>query len=466
MADGIKKVSENVIIDKRALVITDPLVPDNDAISIGALQSNPTTRGLKIKTSKNTYSLFDASEFIMPGTITTPLLKDKCVTTIKLDDKSVTGPKLSDDAVSTRTLIDFNVTESKLGPKSVTESKVGDQALVNRHYKDLSITNSKLENNTIQNSKLEDKTITNQKIADATIISSLIANTAIKNVHMDINSVDHLNLIDYSVYGNKIKLKGIEQKHLADNSVNTINILNGAVTGIKIPDREIVERHLAMNSVGTSQLIDASVTNLKLGDLSVSTSKIVNKSITKEKLGDDVIGLIGDPVQYDHNNDVTLRKNLTVNGDINATGTITAKRIYNAVFMDIAEAYKPKAGCIYVPGDIVQLNEQGEIERGDSSHFVCNLPIVGVVSDEYATCYGATEEELETGEKIAVGLIGKVHVNVIGPVTIGDKIGLLKNGMGASTRTNNIPDGSVIGKALETSTEEGLKKVLCLIYPN
>ena len=53
MADGIKKVSENVIVDRRALVITDPTVKDNDAISIGALQSNPSTRGLKIKTAKN-----------------------------------------------------------------------------------------------------------------------------------------------------------------------------------------------------------------------------------------------------------------------------------------------------------------------------------------------------------------------------------------------------------------------------
>ena len=51
MADGIKKVSENVIVDRRALVITDPTVKDNDAISIGALQSNPSTRGLKMKNS-------------------------------------------------------------------------------------------------------------------------------------------------------------------------------------------------------------------------------------------------------------------------------------------------------------------------------------------------------------------------------------------------------------------------------
>lgn len=37
MAEGIKKLSENVVIDKRAFLITDPLETDNDAISVGAL---------------------------------------------------------------------------------------------------------------------------------------------------------------------------------------------------------------------------------------------------------------------------------------------------------------------------------------------------------------------------------------------------------------------------------------------
>lgn len=37
MAEGIKKVSENVIMERRALTVTDPTVPDNKAISVGAL---------------------------------------------------------------------------------------------------------------------------------------------------------------------------------------------------------------------------------------------------------------------------------------------------------------------------------------------------------------------------------------------------------------------------------------------
>ena len=87
-----------------------------------------------------------------------------------------------------------------------------------------------------------------------------------------------------------------------------------------------------------------------------------------------------------------------------------------------------------------------------------------VVLKEYFTDY--TEEELEAGTKIAVGLIGKVHVNVVGPVKLGEKVGLYKDGSATTVANNNLVKDYIIGKALETNEEHGLKKVLCLIYPN
>lgn len=466
MADGIKKVSENVIVPKRALVITNPEVADNNAIEIGALQSNPNNKGLKIKTAKDTYSLFDAAYFIIPGSITTELLKDLCVTTAKLADKSVTEPKLADNAVSTRTLIDLAVTTSKLNNKSVIESKLADSAVSTRTIANLAINNSKIADNTIQNIKLEDKTITNSKIADATIVNSLLGNKCVTNPKVADKAIDNRTLADNSVYGTVIKDLAIENKHLAQGAVNSINILNGAVTGDKIPDKQIGDNHIKDDIINTNHITNGAITTIKLGDLSVTTTKLADNSITKDKLSDELVNLIGDPVQYDSNNDVELRKNLTVNGEVQVTGTLTAKKVYNATYMDIAEAYEPKEDEIYLPGDIVQLNEDGLLERADSSVTTKGYPIVGVVSDEYAACYGATEEELEAGTKIAVGLIGKVHVNVTGPVKLGDKVGLYKNGCATSVKNNNLVKDYIIGKALETNEEYGLKKVLCLIYPN
>lgn len=467
MADGIKKISENVIINKRALIVTDPNELDNDAISIGALKSDATNKGLKIKTAKNTYSLFDANYFIMPGTITTPLLADKCVTEIKLGDKSVTEPKLGDLAVSTRTISSGAVTEIKIGSKAVTETKLGDNAVVTRVLKDLSVTNPKLANKAVTGDKIADKTITQKQIADGSIVSELLGLKCVKNIHISDKAVDFRTLADNSVYGKIIKTAGVENQHLAQNAVNTINILNGAVTSIKIADKAIKQNHIDSEQVSNIHLSTDSISTIKLQNLSVTTPKIANKAVTKDKLADDVIQIIGDPVMYDQNNDVTMRKDLAVNGDVNVIGTLTAKKVYNAVFMDIAEAYEPEENEIFLPGDIVQVNENGKIQRATSADAqISGYPIVGVVSDEYAACYGATEEELEAGTKIAVGLIGKVHVNVAGPVKLGDKIGLYKDGYGTSASNSNLVKDYIIGKALETNEEHGLKKVLCLIYPN
>ena len=466
MADGIKKISENVIIDKRALVVTDPNELDNDAISIGALKSDATNKGLKIKTSKNTYSLFDAEHFIAPGSITTDLLKDKCVTEIKLADNSVSTIKIQNDAVTELKIADNSISNSKLQNNCVNEFKIANNAIVNRHYKNDSITNNKLADLTIEANKIKDLTISTEKLADQCVTSFKIADNSILNKHLTKECVSNENLQKDSVFGDRIKNFSIQNQHLATNSVNTNNILNGAITSLKIANDSIRENHLSESSVSTNAIANNAVTTNKLANNSVTTPKLADKSVTKEKLAMDVVELIGDPVMYNENNDVITRKNLTVNGDINATGTVTAKKIYNAVFMDIAEAYEPKEDVVYLPGDIVQLNEEGKLEKAETYLATKNYPVVGVVSDEYACCYGATEEELEAGTKIAVGLIGKIHVNVTGPVKLGDKIGLYKNGCGTSAANNNLVADYIIGKALETNEEFGLKKVLCLIYPN
>lgn len=99
MAEGIKKVSENVIVPNRALIITNPTVPDNDAITIGTLQSNPAVRGLKIKTAKGTYSKLNAAEMLEELSITTELLNNQCVTQDKIANNAVGHDQLEDDSV-------------------------------------------------------------------------------------------------------------------------------------------------------------------------------------------------------------------------------------------------------------------------------------------------------------------------------------------------------------------------------
>lgn len=462
MAEGIKKISENVIIEKRALTVTDPSVVDNDAISIGTLWTDGINKGIKIKTGKNSFSLFDANHLILAGTINTNLLADKSVTNIKVADRAINERTLDDSSVTEPKIKNLNVTESKLGNKSVTRSKIKEGNVFNEHIADRTLSGSKFQDKTIDGSKLNDHTINNINLASNSVNDRVLADRSFLERHFSNQCIPNRAYQARSIYGEAIKIGGIESIHMANNSVNENALMNGSVTKPKLAKKIIDNSHLTNLCVENANLAIKSVNEANIFDSAISTRTVKNKSITKEKLSDDVVRLIGDPVMYDESNNVRMRNNLHVNGNITADGTIEGARVYNAVFMDIAEAYDPDKDGIYIPGDIVQVNEEGKLVRGINSS---NFPVVGVVSDEYASCYGATEEEITEKKKIPVGLIGKVHVNVIGPVKLGDRIALAKDGAGASVETNNLMDYQIIGKALESNDKAELKKVLCLIYP-
>ena len=467
MAEGIKKVSENVIVANRALVITNPSVADNDAISIGALQSNPSKRGLKIKTAKGVYSKLDASEILEDLSITNNLLAPQCITKDKIKNGEIQHDHLEDDIICEYKIKQDAITRDKIKNGEVIQGKLAKDAVVNENLEDGCVTNLKIKEKTIKNDRLYDKTITNKKIADGTITHSLLDVKCVENENIDLNTIENDRYKDQSIYGDKIKNGGITNVHLDKNCVNTNNIMNGAVDGTKIEENAILEKHIDDGQIIERHLSLGCVTSTKLGKDSVVTEKIKDGSVTLSKLGSDVVGLIGDPVQYDKNNNVELRKNLKVNGNIEATGTIKADKIYNAVFMDLAEAYTPSPEECLVPGDIVELREDGFVYKANGPKEDQAKVIVGVVSNEYAQCFGATEEDLLTNQKVAVGMIGKVHVNVAGPVKIGDYIGACKDGVGVSNKVDlAIPKDYIIGKALETNNSIEPKKVLCLIFPN
>lgn len=467
MAEGIKKISENVTVENRALVITNPSVADNDAISIGALQSNPTERGLRLKTSKGVYSLFDATKILESLSITNSLLGIKCVTKDKISENAVGTEQLEDGSVTELKLGNDSVTRNKIKNGEVIQGKLGVDAVLNINLKNECVTNEKILNNTIQNNKLYDYTITNKKIAQGTIDTGCLAPNAVTNVKILDNTIENSKYKQYSIYGDKIANNAIKNIHLDVNSVNTVNILNGAINSDKIGEKQIFEKHIEDLQIIDRHIHPGAVTEIKIHDGAVSSNKIKDKSVNLLKLSDDVLDLIGDPVQYDQDNNVELRNNLKVKGNVVADGTISASKIYNAVFMDLAEAYEPAPNVTFVPGDIVEVREDGLLYKADSISTNKDKAIVGVVSNEYAQCFGATEEELENNKKIAVGMIGKVHVNVVGPVKIGEYIGACKDGIGVSENVDlSLSNKHIIGKALETNKSNEPKKVLCLIFPN
>ena len=463
MAEGIKKISENVIINKRALIVTDPSVTDNEAISIGALWTDPILKGLKIKTANNSLSLLDASQSFLDSSITSNLLADKCIIESKIADNAITNRTILDNTINGTKILNNAITENKLANNSVISSKIKDKNILTNHIADGAITSIKLANNSVTTDKINNMAITKDKLANNSVTEDILASRTIDTRHFKDRCITNQVLALNSVDSNIITNKGIASKNIGDKQIVTRTIANGAIVKDHIVSNSIATEHIINKSVTNDKLADDSVSTNNIIDKSITTNKIVDRSITKDKLATDVINIIGDPVLYEADDNVILRKGLTVNENINVTGDITANRVYNAVFMDIAEAYIPNEDEVFIPGDIVQVNDEGLLIRAINSS---SFPIVGVVSDEYATCYGATDKELEDRDKIAVGMIGKVHVNVIGPVNVGDYIALAKDGMGASYKDNNLLKEHIIGKALETNTNNDLKKVLCLIYPN
>ncbi|MGL5507072.1 MAG: hypothetical protein ACRDB0_04135, partial [Paraclostridium sp.] len=156
MSQGIKKISENVIIDGRALTLTNGSINDNGVIPVGSLRCNTVTKGLEYKASLNTFSKFDALGLLIDGSIIERLLATNSVVTNKIKDLNVTTQKLADLSVITSKLDNNSVTEIKLANAAVTENKV----------KDFSITNSKLADRSVNNIKIALKGIEEENYAD------------------------------------------------------------------------------------------------------------------------------------------------------------------------------------------------------------------------------------------------------------------------------------------------------------
>ena len=461
MHKGIKKISENVISEGRALTLTNGSINDNGVFPVGTLRCNPTTKGLEYKAGNNTFSKFDAAGMLLDGSIIERLLATDSVTTVKIKDGNVTTPKLADKSVTTPKLADGAVTTIKVGDGQITESKLANASVTSVKIKDRNVISSKIGLKQILDEHIGDGQVTNRTLSNYAVTEIKLATDSVTTNKIKDRNVTHTKLAEGSVYGTIIPNEGIETNHLASNCVTTSKLANGAVTTVKVADKQITEPKLDDNSVSTRVLINKSVTSSKLADNSVTTNHIQDNSITINKLSPELKNDLEKVVKYDEYDNVILKNNLTVNGKITANGDIEGARVLNAVYMDLAEAYIP--GEELEPGDIVELRYDGKVYKAYNEHMI-NSTIVGVVSDEYASCFGATKEELETGSKVAVGLIGKVHVKINGQCNIGMKVEAFHNGVGQASYCNS--GSRLIGKCLEQKTSTGVDKVLCLIYPN
>lgn len=158
----------------------------------------------------------------------------------------------------------------------------------------------------------------------------------------------------------------------------------------------------------------------------------------------------------------TFSSAVQVNNNITATGTITGSKVYGAVWNDYAEWFEKENGREkFKPGDICVWAGSG-VEK---SKFTKDARVVGVVSDTYGYIVGGEHlADMEENRKkfVPICLKGRVRCNVKGPVNVGDLI-TTSNTEGVGQVDNTCNSQTLVGKALETSNEDGIKSILILV---
>jgi hypothetical protein len=225
---------------------------------------------------------------------------------------------------------------------------------------------------------------------------------------------------------------------------------------------ENVGNYKAVSTVSNQGLTDAEKSNAR------ANIDVYDATLTIQKNGETVQTFSSNqknnatvnievPTDYLSTSGGKLTGDLTVNGNITATGNVTATQVYNAIWnADYAEVFDYVGEAPKI-GDIVEISDDRKVCKASMN----SSRVVGVCSKTYCILAGGTIEEVESGSKIAVGLVGCLYIRIVGSVFAGDKIICAGDGYGVSD--NGANRDYVIAKALETNTDQNEKLVWCLI---
>ena len=408
MALGIKKITESVVEDGRGLTMIGSYnstanggegvienFKESRAVPVGAVLSAP-DGVLRIKVGEHQQIRINADDSLALNSVTSRILADN----------SVINSKIANNAVTTDKIANLNVTTAKLGSQSVTTDKIANQA----------VTTAKLGNEAVTFDKIANLNVLTEKINNGAVTTEKLANQSVTTIKLGDSSVTGVKIANSSIDYSKLKDNAVTESKLADDSVSTSKIQNGAITESKMDTNflaKLKQDLMTQTKTQINNIIDTFISDYKIKNM----------------------------VMHDGQMNVDGANNSTALVNLKCTGDIEGNRVYFMTYQDLAEGYAP--GEELEAGDIVAMHEDGKIYKADAN----SECIVGVVSNEFANCLGATKEDLFNGSKVAVGMIGKVHVKVKGPVSLGQKIGMSVSdpGIGIAGYMNNN-----IGKALET----------------
>jgi hypothetical protein len=135
--------------------------------------------------------------------------------------------------------------------------------------------------------------------------------------------------------------------------------------------------------------------------------------------------------------------------------TVHAKAT-SAQYADMAERFH--ADAEYAPGTIVELGGVNEITLCIEE---LSAKVFGVVSTQPAYLMNGNAGSNETHPPIAMS--GRVPVNVLGFVTKGDRLVSAGNGTARAANLDEITSFNVIGRALQSKTDEGIGSIEAIV---
>lgn len=314
--------------------------------------------------------------------------------------------------------------------------------------------------------------------------SSTIQNTTPGNLLSEINisklirDVGVTDCVLTKVIENKV-IDGIEYKVISGTAIlhgynidftsDDISINDSApyYLGITVGDNIVTGISISNNSaVGTDRI--------SIGTINSSTD-VVSKPINAANVTyntttvENQLNSIGDPNNIAKTNlPNTFTGKQTINGNstsdaLEVTGYIRATRVYNAVYNDYAELVKKETNVITTQGDIIAK------VPGKDTYMLANQNnkklIVGVHSETYGSLLGGDEDKtLQQNLKthIPIAVCGFVPVKVIGKIKEGDFI-TISNIPGVGTKSKWVRK-NIVGKALETNYNEGIKLVKAQVF--
>jgi hypothetical protein len=139
---------------------------------------------------------------------------------------------------------------------------------------------------------------------------------------------------------------------------------------------------------------------------------------------------------------------------VNVNGYVYATKVYNAVWNDLAEFMLRDSNDDAQPGDVLVQTDSG-LKKSDS---YADVRVVGVYSDTFGYALGSEDQD----SKYPVGLAGVVNVKVREPLKIGDFLVSAENGFAAKLIGSNQL-GTVLGKVLQTKTDDEISRIKMLI---